>query len=249
MPDEGFVLNVSGDVDAFMGRLDYWQSESVPFVTAYALTKTAEEIKEEEISVMARVFDRPTRFTLNALFVRPATKRDLCAEVAFKDGFGSVPAWRYLGPEVAGGPRSKKGFERALERAGLLRPDEFCVPARGLKLDSFGNVPGSLITQVLSGLSASPDPLQNTTPRSRKRNTRAGSYFVLRDVKGAPNGIYQRTGGRQATALFIFTGAPIYRKRFPFYETAQWVFGTQFAKHFRIGMALYGNPRESRAAA
>lgn len=242
-----FVLDVAGDINAFVQRLDYVQRENIPFVTAYALTKTAQDIKDEAIDVMARVFDRPTRFTLNALSVRPATKRELQAVVAFKDGFGSVPAWRYLGPEVDGGPRVKKGFERALERAGLLRADEFCVPARGAPLDAYGNLSGSLITQMLSGLGANPDPLSNTTTKSKKRNPRRGTYFVLRGVKGAPNGIYRRTGGKALQPLLLFVGQPRYRKRFPFYETAKTVFAQRFAVHFRVGMAQYGNSERKAA--
>jgi hypothetical protein len=42
--------------------------------------------------------------------VKPANKRELRAVVAFKDGFGSVPAWRYLGPEVDGGPEVENEF-------------------------------------------------------------------------------------------------------------------------------------------
>ena len=161
--------------------------------------------------------------------------------VVFKDGFGSVPAWRYLGPEVDRGPRSKMSFERALER--VLHADEYCVPARGVQLDSFGNVPGSVITQMLSGLSANPDPLSNTTARSRKRNPQRGTDFVMRGVRGAPDGIYKRTGSRAASPVMTFTRPPIYRKRFPFYETAEWVMGTQFAKHCCIGVAQYGGDR------
>ena len=48
-----------------------------PFALAYALTKTAQDIKAAEIDVMKNVFDRPTRFTLNVLFLKPATKTDL----------------------------------------------------------------------------------------------------------------------------------------------------------------------------
>lgn len=244
-----FVINVRDDITAFMGKIDYWQRESIPFVTAYALTKTAEEIKEEEISVMARVFDRPTRFTLNALFVRPATKTHLQAAVGFKEGFGSVPAWRYLGPEVEGGPRVKKSFERALERAGLLQPDEFCVPARGCKLDGSGNIPGSLLEQMLSGLGAAQQSAgyaANLTPRSKKRNPKRGSYFILRGTKGAPDGIYTRMpGGRAIQAMILFVGQPHYKKRFAFYETATWIFQSQFAKHWRQGWAQYGGYRKA----
>jgi len=40
------------------------------------------------------VFDRPTRFTPNSLYVRLATKMDLTAIVEFKEDFGAVPASR-----------------------------------------------------------------------------------------------------------------------------------------------------------
>lgn len=243
---EGFVLNISADIDSFIDRAYRIERDQVPFVTAYALTKTAQDIKDEVVTVMARVFDRPTRFTINALYTKRATKYDLTAAVLFKEGFGSIPAWRYLGPQVEGGRRAKKGFERALERAGILQANEFAVPARGVKLDSYGNLPGSIITQMLSALGANPDPLSNTTAKSKKRNPNRGSYFVLRGVAGAPDGIYFRTGGRKASAFLIFVGQPHYRKRLPFYETARQVFQANFAKHFRIGMMTYG--RERRAA-
>jgi hypothetical protein len=244
---EGFVLNISADIDAFMERAYRVEKDNLPFVTAYALTKTAQDIKDEEVTVMARVFDRPTRFTLNSLYVKRATKQDLTAAVMFKEGFGSVPAWHYLGPQVEGGSRVKKSFERALQRAGIIQADEYCMPAKGVALDSYGNLSGSTITQMLSSLGANPDPLSNTTARSKKRNPNRGAFFVLRGVQGAPDGIYLRTGGRKASPFLIFTGRPHYRKKLPFYEIARQVFQANFAKHFRIGMVTYGNSR-SRAA-
>ena len=123
-----------------------------PFALAYALTKTAQDIKVAEIDVMKNVFDRPTRFTLNALFVKPATKTDLTAIVEFKEGFGSVPAWRYLGPQVAGGARSTKSSERRLIEAGIMKSNEVIVPGQGIKRDAYGNVPGSTMNRILSDL-------------------------------------------------------------------------------------------------
>jgi hypothetical protein len=98
-------------------------------------------------------------------------------------------------------------FERALER--VLHADEYCVPARGVQWIRS------------AGLSANPDPLSNATARSRKRNPQRGTDFVMRGVRGAPDGIYKRTGSRAASPVMIFTRPPIYRKRFPFYETAE----------------------------
>ncbi|MBX6427161.1 MAG: hypothetical protein IRZ09_14715 [Variibacter sp.] len=195
------------------------------------------------------VFDRPTRFTLNSLFVKPATKQDLAAIVHFKEGFGSVPAWRYLGPQVAGGPRVHKSYERALIRAGVMRADEFTVPGAGARLDAHGNMRGGEITRILSQLGASPDPMQNMTERSKRRarRTGVGRYFVLRGTR-APNGVYLRKGGREIVPVLIFVPQPRYRKRFPFYDTAQRVFAARFAERFREGLARFAGGRRRKAA-
>lgn len=244
----GFELNVRDNIEEFTRRLDDIQRKQVPFVTAYALTKTAQDVKEEEVQVMAQVFDRPTRFTLNSLYVRSATKQSLVAAVLFKEGFGSVPAWRYLGPQVMGGPRVKKAHERALERAGILKSHEFVVPGVGLKVDAYGNVRGGNITRILSGLSASSDPQQNITTRSKKRNSKRARYFVVRGSPRAPDGIYERKG-RDITPVMIFVSQPQYAKRYPFYETAKGVFERRFAKHFHDGWQRYVVNRPSMRVA
>lgn len=240
MAGEGFTIDVRSNVDMLLRRLGEYQHESAPFWTAYALTKTAEDIKASEIEVISEVFDRPTRFTLNSLYVKPATKRDLRATVMFKEGFGSVPAWRYLGPQVMGGPRDKKSHERALERAGIIADDEYCVPGKGVKLDAHGNVSGSLITRMLSSLGANPDPMSNTTERSKRRNPKRGTFFVLRGHRSAPDGIYERrSGARALVATLIFVRQPRYDKRFPFHETAQQIFRLRFAANFREAVMRY----------
>jgi hypothetical protein len=239
MTEQGFTLDVRSNVDLLLRRLGEFRNESLPFWTAYALTKTAQDIQVREVEVMAEVFDRPTRFTLNSLYVKPATKRDLRAFVMFKEGFGSVPAWRYLGAQIMGGPRDKKGHERALERAGIMSDDEFCVPGKGVKLDAYGNVSGPLITRILSSLGANPDPMSNTTERSKRRNPRRTNFFVLRGHGRAPDGIYERKGRGVLVPTLIFVRQPRYDKRFPFYETADQVFKQRFAVNFREAVMRY----------
>ncbi len=244
---QGFQISVKSDIDAFMRRITEIEQRDVPFVTAYALTKTAQDIKAEEVVVMAQVFDRPTRFALNALYVVPATKAVQKAQVLFKDGFGSVPAYRFLGPQVEGGARVKKSHERALERAGILDASEFVVPGRGAKLDAYGNMQGGVITRILSELQANPDPLANSTARSRKRRKGRPTYFVSRDNPRMRDGVYQRQG-RSVKPLMMFVRQPVYQKRLPFYETAQRVFEQNFARHFREGWQRYVVARGVRAA-
>jgi hypothetical protein len=259
-PTQGFSISVKHDLDAFLRRLTDVEKQEVPFVTAYALTKTAQDIKDEEVKVMARVFDRPTRFTLNALFVKPATKQHLKSHVLFKEGFGSIPAWHYLGPQVEGGSRVKKSHERALERAGILKSSEFVVPGQGFPLDAQGNMPGGMLTRILSDVGANSDPLQNTTARSRKRNRRKnrGRYVVLRpggqsglagSNRNVAPGIYHRVGGNALKPVLMFVSPPQYRKRFPFYETAKAVFQQRFAMRFREGWQRYVVNSNQRKAA
>lgn len=207
-------------------------AKQVPFVTAFALTNAMKDAREAERDTMRSVFDRPTAFTLNALRVTPATKQNLQAELGFKEGFGSIPAWKYLGPQVAGGPRKAKRFELALRAKGILRSNEFCVPGSGAQLDGSGNMNRGQIVRILSALGAASDAAQNTARRP-KRSTRKRNldYFVLRNTK-APDGIYLREG-RAAVPILIFVKGTSYTKRFPYYEKGRTVVRSAYRKHFR----------------
>lgn len=206
-------------------------AKQVPFVTAFALTNAMKDAREAERDTMRSVFDRPTNFTLNALKVTPATKQNLSAELGFKEGFGSIPAWKYLGPQVAGGPRKAKRFELALRAKRILRANEFCVPGRGAELDGSGNMNRGQIVRILSALGAASDGAQNTVRRP-KRSTRKRNldYFVLRGTK-APDGIYLRVE-RRAVPILIFVKWTSYKKRFPYYEKARTVVPVAYRKHF-----------------
>lgn len=250
----GFHIRMStADV---MRRLRTLARDDAPMVTAYALTKTAQDIKAAEIANMKAVFDRPTRFALNALFLRPATKRELTAVVYFKDGFGSIPASRFLGPQVDGGPRQHKSHEKRLIRAGHMRSDEFAVPGAGARLDRFGNLPGSTIERILSQVQAAEQfsgyhANATNSRHSRAKRKKAGRYFVLRpETSGrkVPPGIYWRKDLKEIVPVIMFVKAPTYRKRFPFYETAQQVFAAKFTLRAREGFDRFVVAKLKRAA-
>lgn len=253
------VISIKVDASDVRRAIRELAAEDAPFVTAYALTKTAQEIKQEEIKSMSSVFDRPTKFTLNALYVKSATKTDLTAEVYFKDGFGSIPAWRYLGPQVEGGERKHKAHELRLIRAGHMLPQEFAVPGKGVKLDAYGNMPGSLIERILSQVQAA-EQLSgysaNATGKSlkRARKRKIGRYFVLRPGGAGPGnrnvapGIYFRAGAREIVPVIMFVKSPKYQKRFPFYETARAVADRRLMVYAREGFERYVVNKRRKAA-
>ncbi|HEY4775612.1 MAG TPA: hypothetical protein VIH40_12425 [Xanthobacteraceae bacterium] len=241
----GLDFDVRSNIGALAGRLADFSQKRVPFATVYALTKTAQDIRAAEYTAMRAAFDRPTPFTLNSLRVQPATKQLPIASVEFKDGFGSTPAWRYLGPQIEGGPRVKKSHERALERAGILRSDEFCVPGKLATLDAYGNMPGSQITRILSDVQANPDPLSNTNAKGRHRRWKRGKgvYFVAWGGRsGLPRGIYFRLGLRAIRPMLLFVKQPRYAARLPFRPTAEATFHRRFDVHFNEGFLRYGLP-------
>lgn len=235
-----FTIDVRSNLAQLAPRLADFRGRRLPFAAIYAMTKTAQDIQQAEYAAMRAAFDRPTRFTLASLYVVPATRNAPAAAVRFKEGFGSVPAWRYLGPQVEGGPRVKKSHERALERAGILRGDEYCVPGAGARLDGSGNMSGAQIVQILSQLQALPVGRDNFTgsPRSRAHRARAGTFFELRGAS-APDGIYQRKGGRAITPVLIFVRQPRYASRLPFARTAEQTFNDRFAANFQVGLLRY----------
>jgi hypothetical protein len=165
--------------------------ESVP-KTAHraaeiALDKVAKEIKEREVEEMKDVFDKPVPYTLNSLKVTPTRNHQLKATVWFKepDRMGQ----HYLVPQVEGGKRKLKGFERALGN------DEY-VPGKGAKVNQYGNVSPGQLRQILSVLGKAERYAgysANITERSKKRNRRTRDYVVLPKGSGKlPPGIYQR---------------------------------------------------------
>lgn len=226
--------------------LQQWPSSLADFSTrrlnaaiATALTRTAVEVKEAVHAELPRVFDRPTPYTLNSLYVRPATASRLWAEAGVKDDLAGsgTPATKYLGPEVYGTARNTKRFEAAMRAAGYLPNGWVTAPGPAAKIDAYGNVSRGQIIQVLSQLRitltagytrnmAHPDRNALTGkikdgPNSAKVRAavkRAGGrYFVRLPGSGGQPGVYLRDiGSRHALLVFVFVRPPVYARRLDF---------------------------------
>jgi hypothetical protein len=217
------------------------------FATALALSRVGQEVKDREKAAMQRVFDRPTAFTLNSLRVERARRDRLHARVWFKDT-RLAEAGHYLEPQVHGGERRDKQFERDLQRKGFLGRGKQLVPTSAAPLDAHGNVRGGLRTRILSQLRAHHDPLQNETAKSRRRNRNkaAGRYFYG-NPQGMGWGVWERVrggrvlGGRMSNRLvpiFRETRKNQYRPRFPFFDIAQATTDAEMQRAFEHAAAF-----------
>ncbi len=217
----GSIANIIASVRDVPARL-------VPYAAATALTRCAVRAKTTDIpNAMRAVFDRPTPYAINSLFVVPAKKDQLSARIMVKNeaGRGVVPE-NFLFPEVAGGGRREKGFERALRYGGFMQQNERAIPAAGVKLDAYGNVSGPKIRSILTALKASPQGGAAKRP---------GTVFAGKVRK--TRGVWQRKAKGGLLPLFIFTTkAPAYSQRLDFtgvaQKTAQRNFKDEFAAAF-----------------
>lgn len=229
-------------------NMDNMAKKQVPFATAKALTNTAQAVKEELIKEMTRVFDRPTPFTLNSLVVIMATKTNLKAEVQTKFPPRLSQKQHYLEPQIKGGSREYKEFEKALHCIGVLPSDMTAIPGKGAKLDAYGNMSRGEIVKILSYFKAFGEQgyKANITEAKKKRLAKGSkkkigyTYIVLRKPRGRlPAGIYQRFSfaiGNALRLILIFTKKPTYKKRWMFNEIAQKVVTKEFMKKFSEAM-------------
>lgn len=195
----------------------------MPYAAATALTKAAKHGQRAVIEQMPQAFRNPVAYTLNATRIEVATKDKLSARIAVKDQrAGGTRPESFLLPEVEGGPRSEKGFERALRFAGILMSGERAMPGAGLALDANGNVPASMVRTIL----------RQVTRGGAGQKRAAGGIFAGAVGRKQTRGVWQREG-RRIKPLFIFTqNQPVYRPRLDFTGAAAAAVRENFASDF-----------------
>lgn len=234
----------------------------MPYAASTALTRTAQALAKTVLpGEMQRVFDRPNRYTLNSLRVKPATKDKLAASVWVKSDAtnnGTRPE-DYLFPHVAGGARNEKRFERAMRYAGLLPTGWRAMPGQGAPLDEFGNLRRGEMQRILTATRTAFDKWQrkSNSARSRKNARNApyfavypflgviegGERFVLKPAKMQP-GVYRREGKGIKPVLIFTKTQPKYRQRLDFVGVSERFTVQTFPAEFdRAAQAILSRPR------
>lgn len=233
-----FGISFDADITALERELPKWALDRVPSITRNALNDIAKAGRAAEIEAIKAAFDRPTNYVANSPLYEKATKENLSAAVFVRDQStrGGAPPSKILQAEVFGGARRAKSFELLLRKAGVMRADEFAVPARDLPRDSYGNVPRSLILRLL-----------NRVGRPRVKGVR---YFTPRPGAngGLARGIWEEDGMRALRPLILFvSNKPTYRRRYPFgtvtAREADRLFVPLWTKYFNFELAKAIQPR------
>lgn len=203
--------------------LNELSEREIPFATALTLTNVAKAAKSDLKGVIPRVFNNPTPFTRNSVFMKAANKREQKAIVWLKDWAPKgTPAARYLSAPIFGGARKQKASEKLLTRRGFLGANQAWLPGFGMKLNKYGNPSPGQIQKIISALGAQNDPYQNTTGRSRRRNPQQSRIFFS-EMNGNP-GVYSKGPRGSLSRLMVFTtgsSMPHYKRQFPFFLIAE----------------------------
>lgn len=228
------MIRIEDNIDEFLRSLSDVAQKQLPFAIAMALNDTAKDMLDEEKEHMAQVFDRPTRWTLNAFFVKKANKRNLTATIQRK----SYPGRRfYLEVQNKGGTRRRTGIETLiasrLRYAGSINA---ITPAAAARRNASGNMSPAQVQRILLAVQAQRDSYQNTTASSRARARGREQYFVPRPGSKLSPGIWQRTSRRSGVKKVLhFTSAmPTYSKRFRFEEVATRKARQVFPRHLSV---------------
>lgn len=214
----------------------------VPFAMSRAINDTAADLIELNKRQMARTFDAPTRWTLNAFHFTRATKARQIATIKRK----TAPASRdYLLRQAEGGTRKQTGLERLMNtRLAYSGQVGYVVPTKYMGRNRHGNMHPGQVQRILSGLKAQNDSAQNETSKSAKRQRRSGNlrYFVPKEESRLSPGVYARKGKAAPIKVLAFTSkAPRYNARFKFYpnmnKAAARIMPARFSRAFAAAMA------------
>lgn len=178
-------LGIKSNVDEISKAFSRGMERQVPFATSLALNIVAQKAKENLRGEMQRVFDRPTPWTLNSLFVKNSSKRTLTATVGHKDRVTrGMPAGNYLKAQILGGKSDLTPFER------LMGANRDLIPAPSAARDRFGAISKKLMDSIVDSVRR---PVYD--PRG---------VFIIRpgDRSHLEPGIYQRVPIKTKTKRF-----------------------------------------------
>jgi len=236
-------VKIESNIKEFRRSLNEAARKQIPFATARTLTLTARQAVQDVKAKMPAYLDRPTPFTQNSFYSTTARKGELTAEINIRSFApkGGTPPERWLSPEIFGGERRMKRFEKRLSD---LSGGQYVIPGRGVQLDQYGNVSRGEIQKILSRLQAFADTGQNVSLATSRRLKKKGltvavtrhrsDYFVAKSKKnGRPLGIYRLIGPGRVEPVFIFTPTPpSYTARFPYRDIIAKSIAANFAPIF-----------------
>lgn len=208
-------------------------------VDRYSQNAMAYDIFQGEKEQMRQDLANPTAWSIGSLrykkaYEPPQKLGDGAPEVegaavymanAFAAGSAVGPD-EWLGVQIVGGGKTAgpRRSEVALQMYGWMPKGKIWVPSVGAPRNASGDVPGSLISDMLSNL--------GTNPYGRKTKPPGADYarYVLIGDPGAEEGVWRLVGGQWQPFIW-FVDPATYRARYDFYGRADREIQAKFLGH------------------
>lgn len=202
------------DIDQLIEKLDNTGRKQIPFALSRAVNKLAGKIQAAQKQEALKVFDRPTRWTMNSTYIKWAKKNaDPAAEVGWRFfAEKGTPASKYLSRHVLGIERPHTAFESRLLGTGRFYQSQFLVAGRYAPKNQYGNLSQGVLMQILSDTKSQRDERNNRTKASKV------NFFAIRQSRGKLKpGVYKRTGDTVKPFFVATDKQPKYKKTYDFY--------------------------------
>lgn len=188
----------------------------------YALNDTSVRMRDSQKQEMIAVFQNPRPYTLNAIYAKKVINQSdnaLGAGIAFREwGVKGTPAYKYLWPNIEGGPRRMKRSEKALQAKGVLPPGKYTAMGSSYPKDPWGDITGGVYTRMLAELNALPGAPTGPKGQQKKRKKAADRFFLWYPgyASSEPTGIAERQSGGRIRIFLKFISKPNYKPRYDF---------------------------------
>lgn len=195
--------------------------KQLPYAAMLALNETAKGGRLAVQKEMDRVFDRPTPYAKRGVMFDKATKQNMRAAVVVTGNRtkGALPATAFLGPQIHGGQRTHKAFERQLIDRGLMERGEVAVPANRTPLNRYGNMTQGFLNRVMADLQidyrgAGATRVRSDASLKRNKNYRNARFFVPKRGGHLFPGVWQRSPADNSIfPVMLFIRSEGYRVR------------------------------------
>lgn len=210
------------------------------FAAKEALNITAFAIRDQIKKDMDATFKGgATNYSLRAFNVKKAQKKDLAAEVYLRTDTkdAALSYNKALAHLFTGGPRNYKKAEGWLRANAILPRGLNIAPGNAMKLDRFGNMNRSQLSELMGMLIARPSTMRLARKTGKGKAPKLVDYFVIKTTGKSHlhPGIYKRieTGKTSAVdAMILFLDPANYRKFIDLEKLGTDVFHKRFQPAF-----------------
>ena len=237
-----FDAQIKVDLQQFNRSLTDIERKQLPYALMLTLNETAKGGRLEVQREMERVFDRPTPYAKRGVIYDRASRQNLRAAVVVTGDRtkGGLPATAFLSPQIEGGMRTHKAFERQLVDRGLMQRNLVAVPAKRATLDRYGNMTQGFLNRVMADLQidyrgAGATRTRTSSSLKRNKNYKNVRFFVPRQPSHLYPGVYQRDPATNAIhPVILFVPQVSYRVRLRLREVVERYVVANVHDHFAV---------------